>query len=198
MTRLRFAFVLVPLLMVSTAGLADYYEYTAPDLSPMYHSKAYTWGIDRTWSDLEVVQGATLYITGLRDYTSNDRLYISLLDEAPLGVTTLSDPVSGNSDYFAGQGTPLLTLANIPSYPKTDIAYQLTADEIEALNSYASNWRFAVAFDPDCQYYTDCAIKFGVCTTAIPEPTAMAFLAVGGGLLALRRNRRNRKVALET
>lgn len=188
--------VLVPLLAFSAVSLADFHAYqpVPADLFDLDHYKAYTWGIQRDWGENEVVQSAYLSFSQLSDNTYNDRLYIHLLDSAPLGVKALTDNVSGNSDYFAGQGTVLTVYSNVPSTP-SDRTYVFTAAQVEALNTYAADGLFALALDPDCHYY-NCGVTLGLCTAYVPEPATMAFLAVGGGLMALRRSRRNRKVSL--
>ena len=186
---------LVPLLAISTASRADFYSYqpVPADLYDLDHAKAYTWGIQLGLPADQVVQSAYLSFKQLRDDTTNDRLYIHLLDTAPLGVTVLSDPVSGNSDYFGSQGILLTVFANVPS-TASDRMYTLTAAQVATLNQYGADGRIGIGLDPDCHYY-NCGVTLGLCTTAVPEPATMAFLAVGGGMMLFRRVRRGRQVA---
>lgn len=161
------------------------------DLNDLDHSYAYTWGISQPLPpDVQVV-GASLAFDNIRDWTwESNVLYIHLLNTANLGLRTLYDNRSG--DYFAAQGVVLTTYVNLPPIAQ-DLVYNFTPDQVQTLNSYLADGVVGLAFDPDCHFYND-GVKLSLTLGSggvIPEPATMAFLAVGGGLLALRRHRRN-------
>ena len=69
-----------------------------------YHYFAYTWGMEMDLDTPIEVTGAQLKFKSIRNWTwEPNKLYVNLLDEAPLGVTKDRDnQAAGN--YFAGQG----------------------------------------------------------------------------------------------
>ncbi len=154
------------------------------DLYDLSHSYHYTWGIDRPWSDTQEVSSATLSFSQIRNWRDEfNILYICLLDDAPLGVIEEADTKFGNEFFL--QGTRLAIYINLPDEP-IDLTYEFTDAQIEALNTYASDGRFALGFDPDCHFYNE-GVELVV---TVPEPETVSLLVVGAGL-ALARTRRH-------
>jgi hypothetical protein len=168
------------------------------DLGDLNHYRHYTWGIDTPWSivpdinlEYEQVTSATLSFNDIRNWDDKPNvLYIHLLDDASLGVAVGYDG-QGGGDNFDGDGTTLTIYQNLPSTSQ-DLSYSFTDNQIDALNSYASDGRFALGFDPDCHFYNrgvslDIHTEM-VSTPVVPEPATLVLLAIGG-LTTLRRRR---------
>ena len=181
--------------------MAESYSPVPPDkdLGDLDHYKYYTWGIETPWSivpdandEYERVTSATLSFDDIRNWDNKPNvLYIHLLDDAPLGVRVDNDG-QGGGDNFANMGILLRTYNNLPSTSQ-DLSYSFTEDQIDTLNEYAADGRFALGFDPDCHFYNR-GVKLDIhtevmSTPPVPEPATMTVLLVGG-LAVLRRRPR--------
>ena len=185
------------LFMGCCVAMGDTYSFVPPDpdLGDLDHTMYYTWGMDRPWElehdgVYENAAGATLSFNDIWNWDNGpNNLYIHLLNDGPLGITTGWDG-EDHVDAFAGQGVLLEVYVNLPSTPQ-DLTYTFSDAEVIALNSYAADGRFALAFDPDCHYY-NCGVELKVRTemTQIPEPGAMVLLSAGTVVGVLRYRRR--------
>lgn len=180
------------LMAVCPAARADVFSLTPPDadLDDLDHYRYYTWGIDAPWpTDEQVAVSATLSFRNIRDWQwESNVLYIHLLDSAPLGVSSGWDG-QGGGDYFEGQGIVLTVYRDLPPIGQ-DLSYELTDEQLESLNAYAADGRFALGLDPDCHYY-NCGVELGI-ATEVPEPSTVALLAAGAVAVLLRRRRHAR------
>ncbi len=184
--------------LISSNAMAATYSLVPPDrdLGDLNHYYNYTWGLDTPWNvtpdqddEYEQATDATLSFNSIRNWRVEPNvLYIHLLDDAPLGIRRSYDRQRGG-DNFAGQGLLLTVYRDLPTTPQ-NLSYSFTGEQIAALNDYAEDGNFALAFDPDCHFY-NCGVKLDVSTASpvIPEPATMAMLAVGG-LAVLRRRRK--------
>jgi hypothetical protein len=158
--------------------------YPAPiDLYDLPHNQYYTWGID-----ISEFAGFNIYEVVLNVYmitnwdNNTNHLFIHLLDDAPLDVTSYGDSNDDFVDAFAGQG-PL-----IADYQDTNtkdvyetLKYEFSKIDalIDSVNVYRANNVIAIGFDPDCHYYT-CGIELtvkGEPTNAV-EPTSWGRIKV--------------------
>jgi len=163
-------------------------ELSPKDLYDLAHAKYYTWGIDTPWPETDMAIGAVLTLKNIRNWNdSPNDLYIHLLDEAPLGVETHSD-TTGNDDEFAGEGVLLVHYEDLSSTAQT-LQYEFTPAQIQALNDYGADGRFALGFDPDCHFY-NCGVELDIMGAPIPEPATIFVIAAGGALVVVRRRRR--------
>ena len=138
----------------------------------------------------EEVVGASLFIHSIWNWDNNPNdLWIHLLDDAPLGLTVGTDGEDG-VDQFAGQGVLLVEYHNLGTTPQ-DLWYFFDDAQIAALNAYAADGVFAIAFDPDCHFY-NCGVTLDVGTERmeVPEPATMGLVGLGITLLGLIRARR--------
>lgn len=182
------------LLLVSPAAWADFYSMvpSSPDLGDLDHYRYYTWGVDTPWPQTEAAAWAALSFTNIRNWTSEANvLYVHLLENAPAGVTAGWDN-QGGGDAFQDQGVVLTVYHDLSATAQT-LRYIFTEDQIAALNAFAADGRFALGFDPDCHFLND-GVQLEVATEVIPEPAALAVLALGGGAIILgRRAKRARR-----
>ena len=202
---LSLLFVLVLCACCSIASAAVYnLTPPDPDLDDLDHNKYYTWGMDRPWEPqhdnvTETLAGAWLHFDDIRNWDSGpNTLYIHLLDDAPLGITTGTDN-EGGGDAFLGQGVHLITYINLPSTPQ-DITYMFTDPEVAALEAYALNkGRYAIALDPDCHFYNN-GVELELVTQIkeIPEPATVGLLLTGVAVGLFRRGGRALRASRQT
>ncbi len=197
-----FAIVLM-IAMGAVAANAAVYTFTPADndLGDLDHSSFYSWGINWTHSS-ETITGATLKIFNIWDWTNerNDSLYINLLDNPSLGVTSGTDN-EGGGNHFAGNpwiGTFTDLQGGAEHNPKLNLTYDLGAlGLLPTLQTYVSddaNHRFGFGFDPDCHYYNDSVqvcITTGTPPPSVPEPSMLSMLGLGltGIALYLRKKK---------
>ena len=77
-------------LCMAPSAHADIFTFqpTPANLWNLDHGKAYTWGLDWTAPEGQVITGAYLFFDDINDWTveSGDLLYIHLLDDPPVGA----------------------------------------------------------------------------------------------------------------
>lgn len=192
--RKSLGFLLASVFFFSVTGWASATTYTfnpspRADLWDLDHEKYYTWGINWSITDGEIIESASLFFDNIRNHDSgpND-LWVHLLDSATVGVTVGTDH-QGGGDYFSGQGTLLNHWENLPATAQ-DITYNFTADQLADLNAFFANGNAGFGFDPDCHFYNS-GITFTIETAQVPIPAALWLL--GSGLLGLIGIRRTKK-----
>jgi hypothetical protein len=188
--------VLVGLVLIlappASAAVYNYFPTPSGDLWDLDHYKAHTWGINWTHPG-EYIVGAKLEIKGIWDWTheSGDSLYITLLDDPQLGVTTWNDN-QGGGNKFDGWGPWVGTFSDPygDSNHKQNLTYDLAAlGLIDDLQTFAGDGTFGFGLDADCHYFNDC-IQLTVETSTVPEPATMTLLGLGLiGVGALRRRK---------
>jgi hypothetical protein len=180
--------ILTTFLTIATFGgnlFAMQYVFETDAFAPLNggldHYKAYTWGLERLWSEDQEILGATLAFNGIYNWRTEDNfLYINLRDNAPLGVTRYDDATPGFSDYFGGQDTPIAVWSDPIGGQLTDISFDLKdLGLLEDLTSFAADGNFGISLDPDCHYYVINKVSLVVITDAIPEPATFLLLGLG-------------------
>ena len=128
-------------------------------------------------------------------------LYVDLLDSNRSGTSAYWDG-DRSGDYFAstlsaGKGIAL-GVQQFPNWYQTlSWSYELSADQLAALNTYAADGIFNIGLDPDCYFKTfngSCTITY-TCTDngkRVPDGGLTAVLLGMSllGLLAIRRRTR--------
>lgn len=101
------------LLVIPNHSFAALYTFnpTPIDLYGLPHTSAYSWGINQKLLTNEVITEAWIKIQGINDWQieNNDRLYIDLFLNAPLGVKSYSDGTT-SGDYFRSKAISGITL----------------------------------------------------------------------------------------
>jgi hypothetical protein len=201
MKKIVFLAIALMIAMGAVAANAAVYTFTPSDkdLGDLDHDYYYSWGINWTHSS-ETITGATLKIFNIWDWTNeaNDSLYINLLDNPTLGITTGFDNEAGGN-HFAGNpwvGTFTDLQGGAQHNPKLNLTYDLGAlGLVPTLQNYVSNGKFGFGFDADCHYYND---SVQVCITtgttpppSVPEPGMLSMLGLGlsGVALYLRKKK---------
>ena len=113
---------------------------TPRDLGDLDHNYWYTWGISWSIPFGEEIVEAVLFFDDINDWTNeaNDKLYIHLLDNPPVGVTVGTDN-EGGGDKFTGLGQWVATYTDTNSNPE-DLTYTFsTLGLVDDLNAYAAN-----------------------------------------------------------
>ena len=189
----------------SSAVWATSYNFSSTSyrLRNMDHSTYSVWGLD--WGTVvvpedEVIDGATLYIDGLYDWTveDGDVLHVWLLDELPNigwsrerwpGVSYGWDNQYDDTDAFASSGGTHIVDYSDPAggyWSRQDVSWAIPVDP---LKEYIENDElFGFGFDADCHYY-DSKVRLVVTTSQdttpsggpVPEPLTMLGLLLGVG-----------------
>jgi hypothetical protein len=191
---LSMGFVLVLVMVASLPAWAGTYSFTLiPTLAGTSRgldtSAAYTYGISQSFSGQTIVSASLSFVNIRNSITSANDLYVHLLDNPTIGLTTLYDSASG--DYFSGQGLALGSQPMFHNLGTTGInrTYNFTASDISSLISYVSNSIFGFGFDPDCKYYFDSSTFTVNTTTNVPEPGIILLLGIGVGVVSLATRR---------
>jgi len=176
---------------VSSYGAVFTFAPNPADLYDLEHSRAYTWGIN--WNSLSYpITSAYLTFTNIQNWANyedpTDILYMSLLDDAPVGVTSFYD---GNSigDYFSDKGGILIdTWTDLDDNTTSDnLIFNFSAARIADLNNLASDGLFGLGIDPDCHYWND-GVQLTI-NADIPEPTTILLFGLGTIGMALYRKK---------
>jgi hypothetical protein len=188
----------------AVAANAAVYNFTPSDkdLADLDHNSFYSWGINWTHSS-ETITGATLKIFNIWDWTTerNDSLYIHLLDNTSLGVSTGYDNEGGGDHYASSPwiGTFSDPTGGAPHSPKLNLTYDLGAlgllPTLQTNVSNDANHRFGFGFDPDCHYYND-SVQVIITTgttppPSVPEPGMLSMLGLGLSGIALYLRKKN-------
>ena len=178
--------IFTQILIITPATASSVYNFSPnpSDFNDLDHYRYYLWGIDWNIPDNETIIGASFFIDDINNWTveANDQLFIGLLNEAPLGVTSYPD----------GQGTSnsveLYALNNSIDYwhldtytdtqdfpgPAEDYYYTFTGADLAQLTSFLANGSFGLGLDADCHYWNNGA-RFRIETSpAVPEPSTLA------------------------
>ena len=184
--------LVICLMMAGVANAGIYTYLPSPvDLYDLDHYKYYKWGVSWTHTN-EYIVGATLKFRNMYDWIheDGDSLYVHLLDNPPVGVTTYTDN-QGGGDNFAG--TPWVgtwtDLFGDPSHKQT-VIYDLGAlGLLPTFRTYAADGVIGFGIDPDCHYFND-KVELKIFTETVPEPATMTLLGLGllgAGLFSRRK-----------
>ena len=189
----RMSLLLVVLFMTTLTATGYAFVFTPPDgnLQDLPHEKYFKWGINWDKPAGEIVTGASVVFHGIYNWENepNDRLWLHLLQQAPLGLTSGTD----NEAYGTWFAPPRYTqeqillneFADLPEgySHRADITYVFDSYEVTTLNSYVeAGGNFGLGFDPDCHYY-NAGIELDLTTSEarppVPEPGTLALLGLG-------------------
>lgn len=188
------AYAILAVLSLASFAAADLLTFQPEnrDLSDLPHENYFTWGINVPLGAGQVITGASLTFANISDWTDEpNKLYVNLLDSAPLGVRTYTDHEGGGNN-FATSGISLVTYVNLPTTGQT-LVYNFTAPQLATLNQYIANGgNIALGIDPDCHFYND-GLSLQLGSSPVPEPASMGLIGLGGLAMLVRRCRRGQK-----
>jgi hypothetical protein len=183
---------LVALLAPMWAACADTsysFQPTPVDLWDLDHAGYYAWGLDWKAPTGQVITGASLFFDNIDNWaTETNKLWINLIDEPALGVTTFTDNEAG-TNAFSGKGILLSTYSDSSTGTPIDLTYNFTSSQVDTLKQYAAAGTWGIGLDPDCHYNND-GIKLTVTTKPIPEPGTWALMLSAMGAVGVVRRRR--------
>lgn len=198
----------------SVAPATAYYFQDKSNFKSLSFNRAYYWGIQFTLPTDQEITGATFTFNNISSKNKPNRLYLSVLEDlsGKKNVThkTYLDKNRAFADYFDSWrlgGSALNTFRNLGK-KATMLSYSFSADELDTLQSYLQNGRFAIGIDSDGKY-KDTGIRLkiytgpissgnndspGGITKVIPEPSTVIMALAGllpaiGGVLRLRHKR---------
>ncbi|MEJ5259600.1 MAG: hypothetical protein WHS88_05360 [Anaerohalosphaeraceae bacterium] len=185
--------ILTTMMMLGGYAFADaVFVPPVADIYDLDHYYAYTWGINLGFktTDTPIVAAELVFKEIYNWRVEEDHLYVTLLDNAPLGLKWYWDG-QGGGNFFAGQGLLLIDWNDPEEWNQTkDLVITFDAAQLAALNAYGADGKIGFGFDPDCHYYNK-GIQFKVVTAAVPAPGAVMLGSVGMLLVGWLRTRRS-------
>jgi len=174
------------ILLVAGPVVAATYAYVPDpaDLNDLDHYYNYTWGIDVSELSGMLITEVELTIDNITNWDDNTNvLYIHLLNDAALGVTSAYDN-QGGGDAFSGQGELVEEFVDGNGSGTTEnlTCTLSTAGLLSAASAYLADGVLAFAFDPDCHYWND-----GVTLVITAEPPSATEKATWGDVKNLFR-----------
>lgn len=180
--------VAVVLLLGTAIAPAEAFSLYPPggDLQDLPHGRYYTWGINANLPEGYRVVSASVTFHQIWNWAieANDRIWFSLLQDAPSGVRWGRDRQAyGNwfdSPEYSGEHTLLAEFDNLPELweNREDVTYEFTESDLAVLNDYITDGNFGLGFDPDCHFY-NCGVEFHGAIAPIPEPTTLVLFGLG-------------------
>ena len=174
------------------------YNFSPSGLGTMDGLDYYTWGISWGLPSGQTIVDATLTYSSLylttADANPPARFYSTLLNTAPLGVSSHYDG-DNNAANPTPNGTSVFLLGTASfsgvgsGYSSLVYDFATISGALAALNTDIGDGRFGLGFDPDC-YYTDSGITLTITTsdgthhTNVPDATSTVAL-FGAALLGM-------------
>lgn len=191
---------------LTSAASAITFTPSPADLNDLDHDKAVKWGISYSIPSGQTITSATLTITNINNWAiETDALFIHLLNENINGVSFLNDNTAGLSDYFGNSDSAtnkkLTTFTDDnETYrygrwqnPSETFTYTFTSTQLDWLNAFAADGKFALGFDPDCHYFNDgvsLVITTGSSNGLTVPDTGSSVILMGASLIGLAALRR--------
>jgi hypothetical protein len=160
----RNALVVTGLLVLSVllAGqaFAETFTYvpSPADCWDLDHSYYYTWGIDVSGLQGLNITEVELVIENITNWDNNTNvLYLHLLDNAPLGLTSHSDSDNAFVDPFGGEDGLIDAFTDTNGSATTQDLHYLFSDLglVPMVKTYAADGVIGIGIDPDCHYWND-------------------------------------------
>jgi len=173
---------------------------TPSNFDNLDHYRYTLWGIQWTVPSNEEIVGASFYIDDINNWRTeaNDQLFIGILDNAPVGVTTYYDGQATSNAIETYASNNNIEYWHLDTYtdlidspgPAENYVYNFSDDDLNYFNNFVIDGLVAVGLDADCHYWNSGARLVIETSPVVPEPATLSLTLLGllSGIGLRKRN----------